>query len=97
MPQQTRERRNTDKEILAQLEAITAQLDKMHQVESARLEREKHLEEIVAKDHEAINGNGKPGLKTEVQLLKDGMGRINWAFGIFTAAIIADIATRIIK
>ncbi len=96
MPQ-TRDRRSTDKEILAQLANITAVLETMHQTEAARRERELHLTEIVTKDHETINGNGKPGLKTEVQLLKDSMGRINWAFGIFTAAIIADIASRLVK
>ena len=96
MPQ-TRDRRSTDKEILDQLAKITAVLETMHQTEAARLEREKNLTDIVNKDHEAINGNGKPGLKTEVQLLKDGMSRINWAFGIFTAAIIADIASRLLQ
>ncbi len=97
MPQQTRERRNTDKEILSQIADMKALLEAMQRTEAARVEREAHLVDTVNKDHEIINGNGKPGLKTDVQLLKEGMGRINLAFGVFTAAVIGDIVTRLLQ
>lgn len=43
----------------------------MQQNESARIEREKTIQEEIKKLKETINGNGKPGLKTDVQLLME--------------------------
>ena len=43
----------------------------MQQVEAARGEREKAMREDLDKLKETINGNGKPGMKTDVQVLID--------------------------
>ena len=43
-----------------------------------------------------IMGNGKPGLKTDMQLMKEQMGRVYAIGGIITTAIILDFVTRIL-
>lgn len=93
-----------DKDIREMLERIiktqgdlSDKLDDMDRKEAARAEREKQFYDSVQRHEEVINGNGKIGLKTEVQLLKDHVRRINWVMGLFTAAFIVDIASRIFE
>lgn len=81
-------RRSTDEEhaeILAILSDIRTQL----------AERKHYDDKVTALD-KCINGNGTPGLKTEMQLVKDQLQRFNWAAGILVAAVLGDIASRIL-
>ncbi len=82
--------------ILARQDEILASQTELQVIEAARSAKEIVLIDKVGKHEEAINGNGKLGLKTEVQLMKDQMSRMNWAVGVFVAAVIADIASRIL-
>jgi hypothetical protein len=92
------ERRKEMNEGLAQdIKEIKNMLADMKQAEAARGEREKTTHNDVEGLKKTINGNGVPGLKTDVQIMKEQMGRINWIMGIFVAAVIADIVTRIMK
>ena len=82
-------RRSTDEEhaqILNALDSIRVEL-------IAR----KHLDDTVIKLDKAINGNGTPGIRTDVQIIKDQLGRLNWASGLVIAGLIADILSRILS
>lgn len=82
-------RRSTDEElaqILSALDAIKMQL----------MER-KHLDEKVLSLDKAINGNGTPGIRTDVQIIKDQLGRLNWASGLVIAGLLADLLTRLLS
>lgn len=56
----------------------------------------KYIDDKVHALDKCVNGNGVPGLRTDIQLIKDQIGRINWAAGLVAAVVIADIASRII-
>ena len=43
-----------------------------------------------------IDYNGKPGLKTDMQLMKEQMGRVYAIGGIITTAILLDFITRLL-
>ena len=82
-------RRSTDEElaqILSALDAIKMQL----------MER-KHLDEKVLSLDKAINGNGTPGIRTDVQIIKDQLGRLSWAGGLVIAGLLADLLTRLLS
>ena len=82
-------RRSTDEEhaqILRALDAIKLEL----------MER-KHLDEKVLSLDKAINGNGTPGIRTDVQIIKDQLGRLNWASGLVIAGLLADLLTRLLS
>ena len=82
-------RRSTDEEqaqILSALDAIKMEL----------MER-KHLDEKVLSLDKAINGNGTPGIRTDVQIIKDQLGRLNWASGLVIAGLLADLLTRLLS
>ena len=82
-------RRSTDEEhtqILNALDSIRVEL-------IAR----KHLDDTVIKLDKAINGNGTPGIRTDVQIIKDQLGRLNWASGLVIAGLIADVLSRILS
>lgn len=82
-------RRSTDEEqaqILSALDAIKMEL----------MER-KHLDEKVLSLDKAINGNGTPGIRTDVQIIKDQLGRLSWAGGLVIAGLLADLLTRLLS
>lgn len=91
------ERRSTDIELLNAVKEINDTLSIMRQQESARLEREKHNDAMLIEHEKSIKGNGKPGLQTDMQLVKDNLTRINWIGAIVTSAIIIDLLARIVK
>ena len=82
-------RRSTDEEqaqILSALDAIKMEL----------MER-KHLDEKVLSLDKAINGNGTPGIRTDVHIIKDQLGRLNWASGLVIAGLLSDLLTRLLS
>jgi hypothetical protein len=97
MPKKAIDRRKTDEIILERVDALAADVKRLILCEAGRIEREETQTKLIRSHEEAIKGNGKPGLQTDMQIMKDNISRINWAFAVFTAAIIADIASRIIK
>ena len=64
---------------------------------AARDERDREVKKCVDEHQEILNGNGKPGLKTDIQLLQRNIKVINWIGAIMTGAILADIASRLIQ
>ena len=82
-------RRSTDEEyaqILSALDAIKLEL----------MER-KHLDEKILSLDKTINGNGTPGIRTDVQIIKDQLGRLSWAGGLVIAGLLADLLTRLLS
>lgn len=94
----------TNEQILTEIMQIHLRIEEIQLAEAARIEREKVTDDMVHSHDRAINGNGKPGLKSDVQtnrsdiqIVRDQVGRINWIGAIITAAIIADIVSRVYK
>ena len=56
-----------------------------------------HLDEKVMSLDKTVNGNGVPGLRTDVQIIKDQLGRLNWASGLVIAGLLADVLSRILS
>lgn len=86
----------TNTQLMKEVREINKRLDALLLAESARLEREKKNDDLIVAHEGALNGNGKQGLKTDVQLLKDAQGRVNWVSAIFTTAVILDLASRVL-
>ena len=82
-------RRSTDEELAQILSALDA-------IKMELMER-KHLDEKVLSLDKAINGNGTPGIRTDVQIIKDQLGRLNWASGLVIAGLLADLLTRLLS
>lgn len=55
-----------------------------------------HLDEKVMSLDKTVNGNGVPGLRTDVQIIKEQLGRLNWASGLVIAGLIMDVLSRIL-
>jgi hypothetical protein len=53
-----------------------------------------NVQECVDEHDEAINGNGKPGLKADVEATKNNLKIVNWLGALIAAAIIMDMVTR---
>lgn len=85
---QTERRRTTDSEH----EEIKAMIGELKTIMTARA----HVDETVAKHDKLLNGNGVPGLKTDVQIIKEQLGRLNWASGLVIAGLLADVLSRIL-
>lgn len=83
-------------DIGGRIDELFAVLNEMKQIEAARAERERVLSEKVAQLDGAINGNGKPGMKTDLRIAQEQITRASVIGGMVTAAIIADIASRIL-
>mgnify|MGYP001378557583 CR=1 FL=1 len=79
----------TTKEIKTMLQQI--QVDN-----AANLERQKQIDYSVTELKKTVFGNGKPGLKTDMQLMKEQMGRVYAIGGIITTAILLDFITRLL-
>lgn len=95
MAQLAERRRRSDEEyagITTRLDDIITRLVDFEKREAARA----HIDDDVKKLKEAVQGNGKPGLKSEVQLIRDQLDRLNWAAGAVVMGIIADVLTRIL-
>ena len=82
-------RRSTDEELAQILSALDA-------IKMELMER-KHLDEKVLSLDKAINGNGTPGIRTDVQIIKDQLGRLNWASGLVIAGLLAYLLTRLLS
>ena len=94
----------TNEQILTEIMQVHIKIAEIQLAEAARVEREKVLDDMVHSHDRAINGNGKPGLKSDtqkntsdIQIVRDQLGRINWLGALVTAAIVADIISRIYK
>lgn len=85
----------TNEQILAEVMKIHVRLAELAETEAARTEREKAHETLLIAHDQTINGNGHLGLKTEMQLLKEGMSRVNWIGALVVAAMVADMVSRI--
>jgi hypothetical protein len=95
----TIDRRKEMNEGLAQdIKDIKKMLSDHLLLEAAREEREKTMRTEVDKLKEAVHGNGKPGLKTDVQLLQESeKKRAAFQNAIATAVIIQIILTLVLK
>lgn len=56
-----------------------------------------HIAEISKKNLECIEGNGKPGLKADVEKLQGNMKIAVWFVGISGSVIVVNTITRIIE
>jgi len=87
----TIERRKVNEGLVSDVKEIKNMLVEMKVLEAARATREKAMEIDVIDLKKSVNGNGKPGLKTDVQLLKDQMNRVYWLGGVVIVASIGNI------
>jgi len=78
------------KEMLAQLISDT------RATESARAEREKVLAEELAAMKHIVYGNGSPGLKTDVRILKEKMNSVYWLGSVIIIATVGNIIASIL-
>ena len=53
----------------------------------------KSVQELVKKHDTILGGNGNPGLKTDMALLKRDMARMTWLGGGILLAVIANLLT----
>ncbi len=83
-------------EIDAKYEKILALLNDIATGNAKRDEQIKGLLEDVAAHKLAIDGNGKPGLKTELEMLKQRIQAVYYIGGIILVAILGDAMTRIL-
>jgi len=65
------ERRKLNEGLAQDIKEIKKMLTEHLLLEAAREERERAMHDDVKKLKETVHGNGKPGLKTDVQLLQD--------------------------
>ena len=47
-------------------------------------------------NYECLEGNGKPGLKSDMERVLSFQKNINWGLGIIGGAVLVDIVTRIL-
>ena len=85
----TERRRTTDEEH----EEIKGMISDLKNILLSR----QHLDEKVMSLDKTVNGNGVPGLRTDVQIIKDQLSRLNWASGLVIAGLIADVLSRILS
>jgi hypothetical protein len=85
------ERRKVNEGMASDIRDIKNMLVDIQRLESARVERELVTRDDVNKLKLTTYGNGSPGLKTEVQLLKDKMNGIYWLGGVVIIASIGNI------
>lgn len=79
------------KDIKERVEKTFNTITEMQRQEAARVERELQMKNDVDNLKKTVNGNGIPGLKTDVQLLKEQMTRIYWLGGIVVVALVGNI------
>lgn len=81
-----------DKEILDRLSNIHLDVRELHADHRALSEKVEEIKEDVAKVDHTLNGNGKPGLRIEVDRLKQDAARRQW----LNRAIIGVVLTIIV-
>lgn len=77
--------------LVADVREIKDMLVEMKQLEAARKVREARIQTDVEKLDHAINGNDKPGLKTDVQIMQNKINGIIWLGGAVIVASIGNI------
>ena len=92
----------TNERIFQEVMVIHVKIAELQLSEAARVEREKVISDMTYSHDRSINGNGKPGLKSdtqkntiEISVIQTQLGRINWLGAIVTSAIILDVISRI--
>ena len=65
-------------------------------LDASRVEHQSATDKSLCEVRNIVMGNGKVGLKTDVQLMKYQMNRVYAVGGVITTAIILDIAARIL-
>ena len=85
----------TDVNLEAKLDAIISGIAEIKSFHAAQEVRLAAVECQNTKNREAIDGNGKPGLKTEMAIMKDGMNRINWVSGALLLFLLGDMVSRV--
>lgn len=85
----------TNTQMLKKLDEVLDAIHEIRQQEAARNEREASMKQSIAEHEQFINGNGKPGLKSEFAVVKQDISRINWIGGVLLVAVIGDIVARI--
>lgn len=63
---------------------------------AVQAEQIKTVQECQDEHKKDINGNGKPGLKRDMEKVKGNLILINWIGGIIAGAVIMDAITRLI-
>ena len=79
---------------------IKAILDIVTEIKVQNATRDAAIESIdslAKKNYQCIEGNGKPGLKADIEKIQGSMKLISWVSGIVGTGIIIDVFTRIIK
>jgi hypothetical protein len=85
------ERRKVNEGLLTDIREIKDILVSIQKLEAARAEREKTSREDIDKLKFTVNGNGTPGLKTDVQILKNKVNGVYWLGGVVIVATISNI------
>ena len=85
------ERRADNKQLVEDIREIKEMMSAMMQIEAGRKERESTQRIEIDALKNCINGNGQPGLKTDVQLLKARMNGVYWLGGVVTVATVSNI------
>ena len=89
--QRTPERRSDNKQLVEDIREIKEMMSEMMQIEAGRKEREINVRLELDALKKCITGNGQPGLKTDVQLLKARMNGVYWLGGVVTVATVSNI------
>jgi hypothetical protein len=82
--------------ILEKLDGVMSIVEELRRYNAAHVERAAIIEKQVAAHTEFINGNGKPGAKSDLAAIKQDLARINWIGGALLLTVIGDVMTRIL-
>ena len=85
----------TNTMILKEIKSLNAAVQTLLLAESARIERENKNDAMIIEHEHSIKGNGRLGLNTDVQILKDNMNRINWVGAAIVIILLGDVATHL--
>jgi len=80
-------------------EKIDAILKIVQEIQTQNVVQALEIEDLqdCTKEHDAdIDGNGNPGLKADMGMVKANLKLINWIGGIITAAVVLDAVSRLI-
>jgi hypothetical protein len=84
------ERRKVNEGLVQDVKEMKAMISQLLVADAARVERELQTRTDVDGLKKTVNGNGVPGLKTDVQLLKEQMTRVYWLGGVLVVALISN-------
>jgi hypothetical protein len=85
------ERRKVNEGLVQDIKDIKKMLVEMQTLEAARNEREITVKRDIDSLNLAVNGNGKPGLKTDVQILQNKINGVYWLGGVVIVASVGNI------